>query len=647
MRFASGLELPKLNSWDGLLRTTVGVLAISLSLFHLWTGAFGILESYMQRTLHLMTLMTITFLMFPTSKHLPRRVSTAIDVTLAAVALFIGLYLIVNHGRIVGREWYSGELEPLDYALGVVMIPLLLEATRRVVGLALPIIALVFLAYSLWGNLLPPPFTIRTPPVHILIDHMFLTPQAIFGVPLGVSATFVFLFILFGAFLEKTGGGQFIIDFSLSLMGRSTGGPAKVAVVASSLFGTISGHSVANVYGTGTFTIPLMKKFGYSKDFAGAVEAAASTGGQILPPVMGAAAFIMAEMMGKPYTEIVVAAIVPALLYYLAVFLSTHFEAVKKGLKGLSKEEAPSLGPVLTRGFHFFIPIFVLVYFLFTGYTPFRAAFAAIVALIIVSMLRRETRLGVRGFLKALEDGGRNAVVIAVTCGTAGIIVGVLDTTGAGIRFVSIVTSLSGGDYFLTLLLVMIACLILGMGIPTAPAYIIAAMIAAPALIKLGAEPIVAHMFVFYSALLSSITPPVALAAYAGAAISGGGVMMTAVHATRLGFVKFIVPYMFAYDAGLLMVGAPQEVLWVVSTATLGTVGLVMAFEGYCFTRLNPMLRLLFVVAGFSMFTPHVLTDVLGLALGAMAVAGNWFQWRQEKRKRAEDRTSPQVGAAT
>lgn len=633
MRITGGLELPKLNTVDGLLRAVVGVLAVSLSLFHLYTGAFGVFEAYMQRTIHLMTLMVITFLLYPTSKKWSRRASAVIDIPLAALSLFIGLYLLYHHDRIVGREWYYGPLDPLDIPLGVIMIALLLEAARRVVGPALPIIGTVFFAYGQLGNRLPDPFTIRTPPFQVYIDHMFLTPQAIFGVPVGVSATFVFLFILFGALMEKTGGGQFIIDFSLALIGRSTGGPAKVAVVASSMFGTISGHSVANVYGTGVFTIPLMKRFGYSKDFAGAVEAAASTGGQIMPPVMGAAAFIMAELLGKPYIDIAIAAIIPAMLYYLAVFMSTHLEAAKKGLRGIPDEEAPILRKVIFKGFHFFVPIFVLIYFLFTGYTAFRAAFAAIVALVVVSMLRKETRLNLWGFLDALATGAKTAVVIGVTCGTAGIVVGLLDVTGVGIRFVSMVTGLSGGNYFLTLLLVMIACLVLGMGVPTAPAYIIAAMVAAPALVKLGAAPLVAHMFVFYSSLLSAITPPVALAAYAGAAIAGGGVMMTGVHATRLGFVKFLVPYMFAYNPALLMMGAPAEVVWVIFTATLGTLALAVAFEGYCYGLLSPPLRALFAAAGITMMVPEKLTDLAGLALGAVVLLVSWQRGRRRAAK--------------
>jgi TRAP transporter 4TM/12TM fusion protein len=307
-----------------VIKIIVGCVGVGISLFHLYTGAMGTLEAYSQRFVHLLTLMTLAFLIYPASKNWPARKNNLLGIPLAALCAIIEVYLFLNHQRIVGREWYYGPMTTGDFVYGILLMLLLLEAARRVVGLALPIIATFFSIYALFGSYFPYPFTIRAPSFRVFLDHMFLTPQAIFGIPTGVSATFVYLFILLGTFLEQTKGGQFIIDFSMALVGRATGGAAKVAVVASSLFGTISGHSVANVYGTGTFTIPLMKRMGYKPEFAGAVEAAASTGGQIMPPVMGAAAFIMAEILGISYLSICVAAIFPALLYYVAVFSSTH-----------------------------------------------------------------------------------------------------------------------------------------------------------------------------------------------------------------------------------------------------------------------------------------------------------------------------------
>jgi TRAP transporter 4TM/12TM fusion protein len=622
------------------IKAAVVVIGVCLSLFHLYTGGFGVLEAYMQRTIHLMALMMLAFLTFPTKKTWSTKKNAFIDIPLACVCLIIGIYLLINHDRIVGREWYYGPITLADIVLGIILILLVLEAARRVVGLALPIIAIIFIVYALYGNYFPYPFTIRSPPPIVFIDHMFLTPQAIFGVPVGVSATFVYLFILFGAFLETTKGGQFIIDFSMALVGRATGGPAKVAVVASSLFGTVSGHSVANVYGTGTFTIPLMKKAGYDKDFAGAVEAAASAGGQIMPPIMGAAAFIMAEILGVPYLEVCKAAIMPALLYYVAVFASTHVEALKKGLRGLTREEVPKLVYTLKEGFHFIIPIVLLVVVLIQGFTPFRAAFIAIVALVIVAMFRKASRLTLKSFIHTLVLGARNSIVIAISCGCAGIVVGVLDVTGLGIKFVTIVTELSGGILPIALVMVMISCLILGMGVPTAPAYIIAAMIAAPTLIHFGIQPIVAHMFVFYSALLSAITPPVALAAYAAASISGGGVMMTGVIASRLGIVKFLVPYIFVYNAAFLMIGSPLFIAWSFFTGVVGTLALVFAMEGYLYGRLNWWQRIIFLIAGLCALVPQITTDFIGLGL---FVLFGWLNYKDAHSVVAVPQENPEV----
>ena len=619
---------PKPTSLVNAIKLSAALIAIGISVFHLYTGAFGIIEAYGMRTIHLMTLMTLTFLYWPVSKRGAKEKSAIIDIPLALICLIIDIYLLANHERIVSREWYTGPMTVYDVAFGWITMILLLEATRRVAGFALPTVAIVFILYTLFGQFLPFPFTIKSPPLGIFIDHMFLTPHAIFGVPIGVSATFVFLFILFAALLNQTGAGKFIINFSLAAVGRATGGPAKVAVVASALFGTISGHSVANVYGTGTFTIPLMKKTGYKPEYAGAVEAAASTGGQIMPPIMGAAAFIMAEIIGVSYISICKAAILPALLYFTAVFASTHIEAVKMGLKGLSRTEVPNFKETVYGGFHFIVPIFLLIFILVRGFTPFRAAFIAIIALLVVAMARKSSRLNLGGFLQALINGARNAVVIASCCGCAGIVVGCLDSTGLGLKFVDIITALSRGIFPALLLMVMVACLILGMGVPTAPAYIISAMVAAPALIKAGLTPISAHMFVFYSCLLSAITPPVALAAYAGAAIAEGDVMKTGLQASKLGFVKFFVPYVFAYDAALLIMGTPVYIVLSFATAFAGTVMLSAAIEGYLFTSMSILTRIVFAVGSILLLISGVFTDIGGLVIVAIGILANYWSSR-------------------
>ena len=628
--------IPKPASLVGAVKFAAAVIAVSISAFHLYTGAFGIIEAYGMRTIHLMTLMTLAFLYWPASKKWSREKSAVIDIPLALVCLTIDIYLMVNHYRITTREWYTGPMNSFDIAFGWITMALLLEATRRVAGLALPIVALCFIGYTLFGQFFPYPFTIRSPNLLIFIDHMFMTPNAIFGVPVGVSATFVFLFILFASLLDQTGAGKFIINFSLSVVGWATGGPAKVAVIASGLFGTISGHSVANVYGTGTFTIPLMKKMGYRPEYAGGVEAAASAGGQIMPPIMGAAAFIMAEIIGISYLSICKAALLPALLYFTAVFASTHIEALKLGLKSIPRSELPPLRETVFKGFHFTIPIFLLIFVLVRGYTPFRAAFVAIISLLIVAMMRKSSRLNFSQFLTALIKGAKNAVVIASCCACAGIVVGCLDITGLGIKFVDIILNLSHGIFPLLLLLVMLACLILGMGVPTAPAYIIVAMIAAPSLVKVGLSPISAHMFVFYSCLLSAITPPVALAAYAGAAIAEADVIKTGINAAKLGFVKFIIPFVFVYNAALLLEGSAPFIIFSFVTAFIGTLGLSAAMEGYLLTHLAPLNRAVMLAGSIMLLISNIPTDIAGAVLLSIGIALNYRSSRAVRNSEAD-----------
>jgi TRAP transporter 4TM/12TM fusion protein len=622
---------PKPNSVVNATKLAAAIIAIGISAFHLYTGAFGIIEAYGMRTIHLLTLMTLGFLFWPASKTWNSEKSAWIDIPLAVLCLSIDIYLMVNHDRIISREWYTGAMTPMDVAVGWITILLLLEVTRRVAGPSLPIVAIVFMVYTLIGNKLPYPFTIRVPGLKLFIDHMFLTPQAIFGVPLGVSATFVFLFILFAALLEETGAGKFIIDLSYSAVGWATGGTAKVSVIASALFGTISGHSVANVYGTGTFTIPLMKKTGYRPEYAGAVEAAASAGGQLMPPIMGAAAFIMAETLGVSYLSICKAAILPALLYFTALFAATHFEALKNGIARVPRSSLPPIKQVVYNGFHFIIPIFLLIFILVQGFTPFRAAFIAIVALVMVAMVRKSSRIDGPRFCQALVSGARSAVVIASCCACAGLVVGCLDITGLGLRFVDIILATSKGILPLMLALVMIACLVLGMGVPTAPAYIIVAMIAAPSLVEFGILPIAAHMFVFYACLLSAITPPVALAAYAGAAIAEADVMKTSVIAAMLGFVKYVIPYVFVYNAALLMEGSVPFIIFSFATAFLGTIFMSAALSGFLLTKLSPPVRATLFVGSILLLISDLSTDVIGFALVTLVLIVNRRCQQREK----------------
>jgi len=606
----------------------IGCIAVALSLFHLYAGAFGVFETMMQRSVHILTLLALAFLVLPASKKLPPKIVYPIDIALAVLALVIDLYMLLENRRIVSREWYYGPMTSLDVILGTATILLVLEAARRVAGWALSAIAGFFILYALFGNHFPEPFTIRSTPPLTLVDHMFLTPQGIFGIPAGVSSTFIYLFILFGAFLEVTGGGRFFINLALSLVGRLTGGPAKVAVVSSAMFGSISGSAAANVYGTGTFTIPLMKRFGYRPNFAGAVEAAASTGGQITPPVLGAAAFVMAEFIGLSYARICLASILPALLYYVSVYSGIHIEAVKKGLRGMPEEEIPKFGPIFINGIHFVLPLGILIYFIIAGYTPFRAAFVAILTLIAVSWVRKASRMGLRGLWQSLETGALNAIMVAVACACAGIVVGALDVTGLGVNFVSILLSLSGGYFLPTLILVMIACIVLGMGMPTTAAYILAAMVGAPALTKLGIPHLPAHMFVFASCILSAITPPVALAAFAGAQIAGGEPMRVGWLACRLGFPTFIVPFIFVYNPVLLWMGDPLWIIMSAITAILGILSISFGVDRWLWKDLGLVKSALFLLAGFTLLIPEIYTDILGIALFATLLI---LQWKYRK----------------
>ncbi len=619
---------PPLETVFGIL---ICVLSVSISLFHLYTAQFGSLMAYKQRVIHLYTLMTLGFIVYPTLTCIKTTATRCLDLVIALVPLGIQIYMLLNFERMAYREFYMDPMTTADIAMAVATILLLLEVSRRVVGLALPIIACFFIVYTFVGSYLPYPFTIKSPPVLIFLDHMFMTPHAIFGTPTGVSATYVFIFIIFGSFLAFTGGSRTIIDISLALVGKSTGAPAKVAIVASGFFGSISGSAVANVYGTGTFTIPMMKKAGYRPEFAGAVEATASAGGQIMPPVMGAAAFIMAELLGVPYLEVCKAALIPALLYYIALFAAVHFEALRTGMVGLKAEDLPNLKAAFSAGWPFFLPIIVLVGFLVMGFTAFTAALYSVYALVAINMLRKSTRMKSIDFLNCFVDAGKNGIQIAICCGCAGIIVGVLDVTGLGMAVIGMLMEFSGGYLFLQLVLVLLACLVLGMGIPTAPAYIIAALAACPALIQMGVEPMAAHMFVLYGAILSAITPPVALAAFAGAAIAKANAVKTAVLACRIGFLEYLLPFVIVYNQLFLMQGKPLHIIWAFCTAVCGIICMVVGFTGFFKTPLPIYRRFIWGIAGLLMFIPEGYTDMIGLSV-AVCLAfyeKKWLKLRQ------------------
>jgi TRAP transporter 4TM/12TM fusion protein len=531
------------------------------------------------------------------------------DIIIAILGVVVSLYLVVFYNDLAVR---AGLPTILDLIMGGMTIILVLEATRRVVGSALPIVVIVFLLYSYFGQIMPGFFAHRGYSLERIIEHLYSGTEGIFGIPLGVSASF----ILFGAVLNKTGMGKFFIDVAMALAGHTTGGPAKVAVIASGFMGSINGSSVANTVTTGSFTIPLMKSIGYRKDFAGAVEAAASTGGQILPPVMGAAAFVMAEFLGIPYIRIAAAAAIPAVIYYIAVGTMVHLEACKYGLKGLPKERLPKLGKVVKARGHLIIPIIGLVYLLVRGYTPLFSAFWAIVLSLAISMVKAETRLNFKRLCEAFEDGAKMALGVAAACACAGMVVGAVTLTGLGLKIANGLVMLGRGNLMLTLFFTMIASILLGMGLPTTAKYIILSIMAAPALVDLGVQPLAAHLFILYFGVIADLTPPVAVAAYAGAGISGGNSMKTGFIAVRLAVAGFMIPYLFALDPGLLFINSTiGHTLLLIVTALAGVLALGAAAGGYLLDHTKIYERVILMISALALLAPGLLTDSVGIVL--------------------------------
>ncbi len=660
----------------------VSTLAILLGLFHLYTSYVGPLVDFRQRSVHLYALLAIGFVIYPGRKKRPQL--SISDIALALVALFLGVYMVTVYARVALT---GGIINQVDFFIGIVALGLVIEATRRALGWSLPILALAFLAYGVWAKLKIYP--VLTPQVinaalQSLIVHLVYVTEGLLSTAIGVSASYIILFILFGSFLLKTGAGVLFQDFSMAVSGGSDGGPAKVATIASGLLGSINGAAVANVVTTGTFTIPLMKKVGYNKDFAGAVEASASVGGQILPPIMGAAAFIMAENLGIPYLQIVLAGILPALLYYFGVLLQVHLRAKRKGLRGLPKDQLPSLREVLrTRGYLLF-SIFVLVWLLFSGRTPIFAAFWSIMSIVIITssmkfmwpmailavglvfspsvvsffragtftlpfalptlatviggsvilnILFRHTRAqstDLRTVTVAIDEGVRSTVGVALACACVGIVVGVSTQTGVALNLAEFVINAGSRvayptlQLLMTLILTMIASIVLGMGLPSIPTYIITSTMAAPILLGtplfrevMGGQEtaiFVAHMFVFYFGIFANITPPVALAAFAGAGISGGDPNRTGFNALRLSLAGFIVPFLFAFAPELLLVNPQIGTVWTVISAVLGVFMLSVAVEGFWHRVIPIWMRVFVGVAAVMLIYPNFFSDIFGIA---------------------------------
>ena len=615
--------------YTGIYGWFIAAVCICFSLFQLYTGFFGVMDAMLQRAVHLSFGLFLVYLLCPFKRSWVRggRIHP-VDLCMAVLAIIPPIYILVNYQSLILR---AGTVTQTDMLVGALGVFLVIEAARRIVGLPIVIVVSCFLIYGFFGPYMPDSVAHRGLNLDQMVGHLFFTTEGVFGIPMGVSSTFIFLFILFGAYLEKTGLGKFFIDISNAIAGWASGGPAKVAVISSALEGTISGSSVANVVGSGSFTIPMMKKLGYGKNFAGAVEAAASTGGQLMPPIMGAAAFLMAEFIGVPYMEVVKAAVVPAILYFLGVFLGVHFEAKRKNLQGTPRSMLPPFMNILKEKGHLVILLFAIIGLLSAGYTPMRAALAGIVISIAAAMLRANTRMSFYDIVDGLIKGARGALGVLVACASAGIIIGVVTKTGIGLKLASALVDLSNGSFLLLLFCTMITSLLLGMGVPTTANYVITSTIAAPALLSLGVPIMAAHMFVFYFGIIADITPPVALAAFAGSAISGGNPIMTGVNASKLGIAAFIIPYMFVLSPAMLGIDATfLDVVRTTLTATIGMVGVSAAMIGYFITHTTWPERILFMGGGLALIDPGTLTDLGGTAVLVAVAAFQYFRKKKQ-----------------
>jgi TRAP transporter 4TM/12TM fusion protein len=623
-------ETQQRKSLSGISNYVVLVVASMYTIFQIYAITQP-LTAMTLRSIHLSFALVLVFLLFPATSRSNYYKVSLLDVFFVIVAVITGAYIAIE-----GRELTlirMGDYTNVDLLVGAIIVVLVIEGSRRVFGLAIPIIASIFIFYAFWGHLLPGAIGHPFLDYYRIISNLALFTEGVFGVPLGASATVVAAFVIFAAFLNVSGVGELFINLANALFGGLRAGPAKVAIMASAFFGTFSGSAAANTASTGTFTIPLMRRYGFSSTYAGAVEAVASSGGQIMPPVMGAAAFVIAEILGIEYVKVCLAALIPAFLYFAAIFIAVDFHARKKGLAAKrmdSKIEKSIL--ILKKQGHLLIPIIMLIICLaFFRITPQMSALYSLITTIVVSFFRKETRITPKKFLKALQLGGIGMLEVAVICATAGIIVGVFTVTGLGLAFSGALIKLSGGHLFPLLVLTMIASLILGMGVPTVAAYLVLAILVAPALIKMGIMPLAAHLFVMYFGIISAITPPVAIAAYVGAGIAGAQPTPVAFKAFRLGIAAFIIPYSFVYGPSLLMIGSPLNIALVFLTAVLGVIFLASATEGFLLGPLFKIERVILFAASLFMIFPGIKTDGIGLCLGIGAFFTSTLRCRRRK----------------
>lgn len=610
----------------GLMAWIVTLFAVSLTVFHLYTGFRGAYPSQIQGPIHLGIALCLIFLLYPAKKGLHKKQKGIpwYDLVLAAVALFVGFYNVIFYEELLNQKIIFGYVT-MDYIVATLGVLFVLEAARRCVGLPIVLVSSAAILYALFGDHIPSRlFRHHGFDWGELSTALYLTTKGIYGTPIYVSSSFIFLFLFFGVMLIRTGIGQFFNDLAFALTGRFTGGQSKAAVAASALQGMVSGSSVANTVGSGSFTIPMMKKAGYKPEFAAAAEASASTGGQLMPPIMGAAAFIMASYTDIPYSQIIIAAAIPAVLYFAGIFLGTHFESKKLGILGVPKSELPDLKKLLLYRGYLLLPIILIFYTLLSGYSATRAALVAIGVAFLVSLLRKESRMSFRQLIRTLEEGARTALPVIAACACAGIIVGVVVQTGVGARIADGIIALGQNNLVLTLFFTMIACIILGMGLPTTANYVVTATMAAPALINGMDVPVLAaHMFVFYFGIVADITPPVCLAAYAGAGIARANPFKSGITATKLAIAAYIIPYIFVLNTQMILVDYEMIPLIIsIITALIGMAGISSSVMGYLVRPAQAWERLVLFAAGLILITPNNLVYSL---IGILLIAVVWF----------------------
>jgi len=606
----------------------VYIIAVGAAVLSLFSVYHGLFNPRMQRSLHLMFMLPLAFLLFPARDNSPKDRPSIPDFVLALLAVAVCSIGTLELERLENRWIFATDLLPHEIIFGSINVLLILEATRRSVSTVLAYLATAVLIYLPLGPYLPGILKHDGFPFQRMVEMMYLdTDQGIYGMLTGVSATYVILFVLFGAFILYAGAGVFFTDFATAVAGRSRGGPAKVAVVSSGLFGTMTGVAVANVYVTGSVTIPLMIRTGYRPSFAGAVEAAASTGGQYMPPVMGAAAFVMAEITGISYFHIALGASISAVLYFVAVGSMVHFEALRLGLSGVAEKEIPTYKKVFMESY-LFIPVVAIIYMLLHGYSPMKAALYAIVISVVTSYFRRETWMSPKKIVGAMNMGARNTIMVAMACACAGMIIAVMTHTGLGLSFSSMIIASSGGVLLIALFLVMIVSLILGIGLPTTAAYVLTGALAAPALERMGVDQLAAHLFVFYFAIIACVTPPVSICAYAGAGIADADPVETGFAAAKLAIAGFIVPYMFVYNPALVTRGTLTEICFSSVTALIGVVVLAGGLQGWLLRKTGKTEKWLVVAAGIALVVPHLWVTLLGFILAGGIIGKQWVSLR-------------------